>query len=160
MARHYSIREFFRQMPNALLARYFYSKGLFSELDFSAMKETQPDELFAAWIGLPDSRRNQMEAEFREIFELSCENGFRAILDEAGWHLAHDPDAYTAFVEELAMLSSHFERALFTFLDHNRFWKGAALFYTRTRFPGGESARTFHMFPPRWIAPACRTWRA
>jgi len=29
MARHYTTREFFRQMPNALLARYFHGRGLF-----------------------------------------------------------------------------------------------------------------------------------
>ena len=28
MARHYSTRDFFRQMPNALLARYFQARGL------------------------------------------------------------------------------------------------------------------------------------
>ena len=33
MAQHYSIKDFFRQMPNALLARYFKTKGLFSDLD-------------------------------------------------------------------------------------------------------------------------------
>jgi hypothetical protein len=39
MAQHYSIKDFFRQMPNALLAQYFKTKGLFSELDFAATKE-------------------------------------------------------------------------------------------------------------------------
>jgi len=43
MARHYSTREFFRQVPNALLARYFGTRGLFADLDFGAMKEAQPD---------------------------------------------------------------------------------------------------------------------
>lgn len=33
IAQHYSIKEFFRQMPNALLAWYFKTK-----LDFAAMK--------------------------------------------------------------------------------------------------------------------------
>ena len=28
MARHYSTRDFFRQMPNVLLARYFQGQGL------------------------------------------------------------------------------------------------------------------------------------
>jgi hypothetical protein len=54
MARLYSSKEFFRQMPNALLARYFQGRGLFGDLDFASMKETKPDELFTAWLGLPD----------------------------------------------------------------------------------------------------------
>lgn len=40
MARHYSTKSFFRQIPNALLARYFGDRGLFEDLDFTAMKET------------------------------------------------------------------------------------------------------------------------
>ncbi len=85
MARHYSTKDFFRQIPNALLARYFKDRELFNELDFSAMKETKPDELFGAWLTLPDDQRNTMDAEFREIFEMSCQKGFLAIIDEAGW---------------------------------------------------------------------------
>lgn len=75
MARHYSTTDFFRQMPNALLARYFQDRKLFDELDFSAMKETKPDELFDAWLKLSDDLRNTMDAEFLEIFEMSCEKG-------------------------------------------------------------------------------------
>lgn len=132
MARHYSTKDFFRQMPNALLARYFEARGLFGELDFAALKETQPDALFTAWLDLPDAQRNAMDAEFRDIFELSCEKGFRAILDEAEWQyvtLNKDADGHRAFVERLAALSNHFERAMVTFLDHGQFWRGASRFY-------------------------------
>ena len=129
MARHYSTRDFFRQMPNGLLARYFHARGVLGDFDFAAMKETQPDELFAAWLGLPDSQRHEMDAECRDIAELSCEKGCRAIIDEAAWHFANDPEAHGAFVEQLASLANHFERAMTTFLDHHDFWNGATLFY-------------------------------
>jgi hypothetical protein len=135
MARHYSTKDFFRQMANALLARYFHARGLFGDLDFSAMKETQPDELFAAWLSLSDGQRNEMDAEFRDIFELSCEKGFRAIIDEADWHLTTDSAERTGFVENLAALSNHYERAMVTFLDHNQFWKGATRFYHADTLP-------------------------
>jgi hypothetical protein len=87
MTRHYSTKDFFRQMPNALLARYFQARNVFGELDFAAMNEGHPDELFAAWLELPDAERKPMDAEFSEIFELSCEKGFCAIRDEAEWHM-------------------------------------------------------------------------
>ena len=35
MARHYSTKEFFRQMLNALLARYFQGREVFADLGFS-----------------------------------------------------------------------------------------------------------------------------
>jgi hypothetical protein len=135
MARHYSTKDFFRQMPNPLLARYFQERRLFGNLDFSAMEEAHPDELFAAWLQLSDSQRGAMEAEFRDIFELGCEKGFRAIIDEAEWHLANDADARTQFVEKLAALSNHYERAMVTFLEHNRFWEGASRFYHADTLP-------------------------
>jgi hypothetical protein len=37
---------------NALLARYFQGRRLFGDLDFSAMKQAEPDTLFAAWLAL------------------------------------------------------------------------------------------------------------
>lgn len=47
MARRYSTKDFFRQVPNALLQRYFQGREAFGDLDFTAMKETKPDALFA-----------------------------------------------------------------------------------------------------------------
>jgi hypothetical protein len=116
-------------MPNALLARYFKAREVFRDTDFAAMKEAKPDELFTAWLELPDVQRKPMDADFRDIFEMSCENGFRAIRDEAEWHLAAEPQAHTEFVEKLAALANHYERAMATFLDHAQFWKGATRFY-------------------------------
>ena len=135
MARHYSTRDFFRQMPNALLARYFQAQGLFGDLDFAAMKEGKPDELFRAWLELSDSQRRGMDVEFQEIFEMSCEKGFRAIIDEASWHLWENQDDLTSFMETLSALPNHYERAMITFLDHNVFWRGATRFYHADTLP-------------------------
>ena len=46
MSRHYTTRNFFRQMPSLLLARYFQRHGVLADFDFATMKEGQPDELF------------------------------------------------------------------------------------------------------------------
>jgi hypothetical protein len=129
MARHYTTREFFRQMPNALLARYFQERGLFADLDFAAMKETKPDALLTAWLELPEGQRNEMDADFSEIHALSCEKGWCAIRDEAKWQFRQEPNAFTAFVERMGDLDGHFERAMATFLDYKQFWKGAMHFH-------------------------------
>jgi hypothetical protein len=129
MARHYSSRDFLRQMPNVLLARYFQGRGLFGDLDFTAMKDAKPEELFVAWLGLSDGQRNEMDAEFRDIFEMSCEKGFLAIIDEAKWQLRGTPEDLASFIDMLSGLSNHYERAMITFLDHNAFWRGATRFY-------------------------------
>jgi len=158
MARHYSTKDFFRQMPNALLARYFQGRELLPDLDFAAMKETQSDELFTAWLELPDGQRNAMDAEFQDIFELSCEKGFRAILDEAEWHLSADPQAHTEFVEKLAALANHYERAMVTFLDHSRFWKGATLFYHADTLPYWRKRKNLPTGRLPWTWPVGGNW--
>ena len=83
MARHYSTKHFFRQIPNRLLARYFSDRNLFTDLDFSDLDETKPDELFNAWLQLPEQQRKLMDAQFQDIFELSCEKGCRAIISDS-----------------------------------------------------------------------------
>jgi hypothetical protein len=133
MSRHYSTRDFFRQMPNRLLARYFATHGLLAQVDFAAMKETRIDGLFAAWLELPEDQRNKMDAEFREIHALSCEKGWCAIRDEAKFQQA--PDAFTVFVERMGDLDGHFERAMVTFLDHYEFWNGATQFHHADTLP-------------------------
>lgn len=129
MARHYSTREFFRQMPNALLVRYFGERRLFADLDFAGMAETKPSALVEAWLALPDEIRRPMAADFQDIFELSGDGGFQAIIDEADWQYQGKPADRAALVEKLAALPGHFERAMVTFLDHQELWRGAVQFH-------------------------------
>ena len=103
MVRHYATRDFFRQMPNSLLARYFHARGVFADLDIAALPEPQPDALWAAWLTLDDAQRHAMDAEFQDIAALSGEKGCRAILDDAAWYFATDPEAHSAFVERRIM---------------------------------------------------------
>jgi hypothetical protein len=128
MGRHYSTRDFFRQMPNWLLARYFAARDVLAQVDFAALKETRTEPLFEAWLELSEGQRNAMDAELLEISEMSGEKGFRAILDEAEWQLRETPEAHAQLVEQLAGLANHYERAMVTFLDHPQFWKGATYF--------------------------------
>ena len=113
MTRHYSARSFFRQTPNDLLARYGESGGLGSALDL------------AAWLALPEDRRQGLDAEFQEIFEMSCEKGTWAILDEARHRWRDDPGRLGAFIETLSSQPSHSHRAWVTRLNHSECWRGA-----------------------------------
>ncbi len=133
MARHYSTKDFFRQMPNALLARYFHEQNLFQDLDFTAMKEGNPSALFEAWLLFPDNQRNAMDTAFREIFEMSCEKGFTAIIDEAGFQF--NSNDFAVFVEKLSALPNHYQRAMITFLEYKMCWKVATRFYHADSLP-------------------------
>lgn len=129
MSRHYSIKDFFRQVPNTLLARYFGGRGLLTELDFSAMPEAKPEALFGAWAYLDDVQRQAAEADFREIWSMSDRKGFQAIVDEARWQLEAQPEALQPFIDALSALDDHYARAMVAFLDHPECWKGATRFH-------------------------------
>ena len=59
-----------------------------------------------------EGRRNKMDAEFRGIFEIRCEKGFRAIIGEAEFQLGEDK--FTAWVEKLsAKYASQIMRCVF-----------------------------------------------
>ena len=135
MARHYSTKDFFRQVPNVLLARYFEREGVLGEIDWATLNEVSPDSLFQAGLALPDDQRKGMDADFAEIFELSCEKGFRAIIDEASWHMKSRPEALTEFIGNLSRLPNHFHRAMITYLDHGQCWTGATRFYHADTLP-------------------------
>ena len=77
--RHYTINQFFRQMPNELLARYFYSCSEFKGFDFKSAEDINPQDLLRQWSSLPEDVRTEHEITFREIHSLSCEKGFYAV---------------------------------------------------------------------------------
>ena len=122
--RHYTTKEFFRQTPNNLLARYFDRRGILSRFDFDALEEAEPDALIEAWSLLPDEQRRAMDAEFQEIFALSDESGFRAIIDEADWHLSAKPAERAALIEHLSSLPGHFDRAMTAYRVDAKTWSG------------------------------------
>jgi hypothetical protein len=128
MVQHYSTKDFFRRAPNPLLERYFRRHELFAELDIAEMKTTKIEPLFEAWLELPSSQTNSMEADFRQIHGLSSEKGFLALIDEARWHLQSNQTALDALVKKLSSLPNHYHRAMTVFLDYPDYWKGAVRF--------------------------------
>jgi len=123
MARHYTAKSFFRQVPSHLLSLYCESQGLGSDLNFEA------------WLELPEDRRHGLEAEFREIFEMSCGKGTWARLDAARHRWRDDPESLAAFIETLSLQRSHFHRALVTGLNHKECWRGATRIRQAERLP-------------------------
>lgn len=133
MAQQYSTRDFFRRMPNALLARYFQQQGLFEDLDFIKMKETKPDALLTAWFALPDDRRVDLEADLRAVHDLGNKKGLVAIQDAARTVLADDPPALEKLMAALAALDSHASQAMTAYLEHRALWAWAERFHHADR---------------------------
>lgn len=128
MTRHYSPRDFFRNTPNAMLARYFAARDVLQDFDFKAIKETKIEPLFDAWMTLLEAQRAPMEVDLRAIGDMSNDKGVKAIIDEALFHMDEDGEHH-AFVALLMALPGHHERAMTTFLDYPHLWKGATRLY-------------------------------
>jgi hypothetical protein len=130
MARQYNIKKFFRAASNALLARYFKKRKVLADFDFKTLKEGNPDPLVAAWLELPDKQRAKMEAQFQEIYALSCQQGVKAIMDEARyWIVTVDGEPFEPFMDWIAGLKNDADRAFQTFLKHPKYWRGATNFF-------------------------------
>jgi hypothetical protein len=143
MAKHYSIKSFFRETSGPLLGRYFDKQGHLPGFDFSSMNAAKLDELFGTWLYLPQDERKRMEGEFQEIFALSRDAAMPAIIHEAAWQMREKPGAHAAFVEMFAALPNHHERAMVAFLDYNECWKGASLLYHADTLPYWRKRKGF-----------------
>lgn len=128
MAREYQPRQFFRQVPNHLLKRYFDGKNVLSEVDLTKLTETKIEPIHEAWLKLPDEVRNDMERDFREVHDLATEGGNNAIRDEAQFH-GED------LTETLSKLDDFHERAMWTLLERPKYWSGAVYFHRADSVP-------------------------
>jgi hypothetical protein len=76
-----------------------------------------------------------MEADFRDIHDMSTEKGWLAMLGEAKWHLKYEAQPVQEFIDAMTALPNHYAQAMAVFLDHPDYWKGA----TRLRYVDGMS---------------------
>lgn len=124
MSRHYSRKRFFREVPNAFLARYFKQKNVLAGCDFAKLDESGIEALNAALDVLPEDVRNEVEQDFAEIDAIACEGGIQAILDDADWYGELNP-----LIQGLEAHKSFHEKAFWIFLDHHKYWYAANAFF-------------------------------
>jgi hypothetical protein len=117
----YSPRTFFRHVPNAVIKQYFTSKGVLIKHDFSKVTEADIEPIYEAWLSLPDNQRGEMERDFKEIDQLACEGGIKAILDEAEWRGEN-------ILEHLEKYNGFHEKVFWLFLERNQYWSAVTSF--------------------------------
>ena len=97
MASQYQHRQFFRRVPNALLARYFEARDTDLGVDFASLTETQVEPIFEAFTALPEERQAAMEVDFQDINALATDGGIKALCNEAAFYEDETfPDAISA----------------------------------------------------------------
>lgn len=81
MTRHFQIKKFFREAPNNKLSCYFHEKNLLSDVDFEQLNETDIEPVFKEYISLPMDKRIEIEGDFKDLFTMSYEGGYKTILE-------------------------------------------------------------------------------
>ena len=119
MASQYQHRQFFRRVPNTLLARYFEARDTDLGVDFANLPETQVEPLFEAFTALPEERQAAMEVDFQDINALANDGGIEALRNEAEFY--EDEGVPVA----LAEIDGYHAEAMWAFLHKPGYWKGA-----------------------------------
>jgi len=134
MARHYSPRDFLRLAPNALLARYFHERDLLTNLDIASLPQTEIQPVFDAWMALAPEQTAEVNSDFDVVTALADDQGIQAILDEASYHHVDVTDAFES-------MPGFFDKALWTFLEHQGVAEVAYRFCEAERFPASYWVR-------------------
>ena len=124
MARHYSPKRFFREVPSGFLAEYFKRKGHSHIVPLTSQSKLDVDALSSALEALPDDVRLTVEQDFAEIDALACESGIQAILDDAEWY-----GELTTLLAGMEAHKSFHEKAFWIFLEHQKYWIAANAFF-------------------------------
>ena len=120
MASQYQHRQFFRRVPNLLLAKYFEAKGIPLDVDFGKLKETEVEPIFAAFTALPEDTQSAVEVDFQDINALASEGGISALLNQAMFYENLD------FQQEIATIDGFHAKAMWAFLHEPDYWQGAS----------------------------------
>lgn len=120
MSSQYQHRQFFRWVPNALLRKYFEAKGIDLDMEYEKLREADVEPIFSAFIALPETQQSNMEMDFQAINALASDGGTGTLLNEA----AFNEDE--AFAVEISGIDGYHAKAMWAFLQHPEYWKGAS----------------------------------
>ncbi len=118
----YNPKSVLRQVPNAILQKYFSRHDEFAAFDWAAIKETRIDPVFEAWQRMPEDRRKQASGVIRRVHALANPRG-TAVLVEAASEEGIDIAA------AVRSMKNAYERAFWFFLEHPAVFQSA-----RTQF--------------------------
>jgi hypothetical protein len=120
MSRQYSPKTFLRQVPNQLLKEYFDRRSVLSDLLWYLQGETEIERIYDSWQALPEPQRLEIEKDFRDIDEMACEEGVKALVEEGRFHGID-------LAPELDRLDGSHHKAMWAFLRHEQVFYVASL---------------------------------
>ena len=119
MSKEYAPKQFLRQADNALLGQYFTARHRLTDINFDELDETDVDAVNDAWHGQPGDVQEEIERDFRDIYELASSEWTRTLIEEGRFHdldLSDDLEACEGFLN----------KAIWVFLHHPRLFDVAS----------------------------------
>lgn len=151
MGRQYSAKTFLRNTPNELLKQYFERRKIDLGFDWSNAHETDVEPLFVAFEKLDDGTHSEIDADFRMVYELACEDGVLQIVEQATlW----DHDFSAGFHD----MRNAYERAFWTFLHEPMVFRTAGRFHEMDRYGGWHRRFVGHRLEARTDEAAVRAF--
>jgi hypothetical protein len=123
MASDFSPILFFQRVPLSLLERFFHDRHkALTEIDFERLREDggAVEKLFEAFRELKD-KRAEIDGECQIIDQMAVHGGIAALITEATSFPHHDK----TFPERMSQFETFQGRAMWTFLEHPRYWLAA-----------------------------------
>ncbi|MDD2706726.1 MAG: hypothetical protein PHV34_01850 [Verrucomicrobiae bacterium] len=111
MANDYTPKQFLRLAENILLEEYFGKRGMLTDLDWNNINESVIEPIYAAWQMLPEAKQEEVEQDFRLIFDLASANGTRTLIEEG--HCQN-----LDLVSKLEQKDGCLNKAFWVFLEH------------------------------------------
>lgn len=125
-------KQVLRQISNPLKKALFERQGHALPIAWDQITAVQSDDVFHAWQALADGPRKKIEIILHDVYELATEEGVRVLIEE-GQHHGLD------LAEDLEMLDSRFDKAMWVFLNHHEIWNAAVMFARADNIAGGRS---------------------
>lgn len=120
MGKEYAPRMFLRDVPNELLKEYFTKRGELAGINWDDLEETAMEPVYNAWQALPEQAQEEIERDFREIYDLASPEGTRAIVEEGRFH-------GTDLIDDIELHEGFLNKAFWVFLNHRRIFAVAYL---------------------------------
>jgi hypothetical protein len=126
MAKEYAPKLFLRQAQIEMLHEYFVEHRELTNVDWENLEETGVDPIYDAWQELSVQVQEEVERDFRNIYDLASEDGIRTLIEEGRFH---DVDLST----ELEAHDGFLSKTFWVFLRHPRILEVAHLLYRTDR---------------------------
>lgn len=144
MAKHFDLRKQLKLHDKGLLRRLFAEHGELLTFPWEVLKPFDVNPLVAAWEGLEESKRKQVQVILQDVHELADERSHKVLTEDIEWR---HPGKLNAFGAQRSLL----DKALWAYLEARQAFDEAAIFARAEALRNGQFSNRWNSLPPKKI---------